>query len=156
MAALIRTALMAAFLVACVAPTQATCAESAASTLTTVADFVRPPEFTDVQLAPDGKHIAALVPKPDTPYENMLAIIDTATAKPVASVRSGSRTMIGHYQWANEHRLVMALALRIDSLEKPFEHRHALLAEGADPHRGLVQGIVGIDPPAISGCIQSG
>ncbi|MET3652815.1 alpha/beta hydrolase family protein [Dyella japonica] len=135
MAALIRTALMAAFLVACVAPTQATCAESAASTLPTVADFVRPPEFTDVQLAPDGKHIAALVPKPDTPYENMLAIIDTATAKPVASVRSGSRTMIGHYQWANEHRLVMALALRIDSLEKPSDTGE-LIAFDADGSRG--------------------
>jgi len=131
----IRTALMAAMVAACVAPVSASSTEGAANTPPSVSDFIRPAEFSDVQLAPDGKHIAALVPRPDTPYENMLAVIDTATAKPVATVRSGSRTMLGHYVWANEHRLVVALAVRTGSLERPSSTGE-LIAFDADGSRG--------------------
>ncbi|WP_052950041.1 alpha/beta hydrolase family protein [Dyella japonica] len=131
----IRTALMAALAAACLAPTAAPSAEAAASAAPSASDFIRPAEFSDVQLAPDGKHIAALVPRPDTPYENMLAVIDTTTAKPVATVRSGSRTMLGHYVWANEHRLVVALAVRTGSLEKPSSTGE-LIAFDADGSRG--------------------
>jgi len=135
MPGLVRSAVLAVFVAACVAPASASSTDGAASVTPSVSDFVRPAEFTDVQLAPDGKHIAALVPRPDTPYENMLAIIDTATVKPVATVRSGSRTMIGHYRWTNEHRLMMALAVRTDSLEKP-SNTGELIAFDADGSHG--------------------
>jgi len=135
MPGLVRSAVLAVFVAACVAPASASSTDGAASVTPSVSDFVRPAEFTDVQLAPDGKHIAALVPRPDTPYENMLAIIDTATVKPVATVRSGSRTMIGHYRWTNEHRLMMALAVRTDSLERPSDTGE-LIAFDADGSHG--------------------
>jgi dipeptidyl aminopeptidase/acylaminoacyl peptidase len=132
----IRTAMMAALVAACVAPASASAMEAAAKTSPTVSDFIRPAEFSEVQLAPDGKHIAALVPRPDTPYENMLAVIDTATSKPVATIRSGSRTMIWRYRWVNDHRLVMALAVRTSSLEKP-EYTGELIAFDADGSHGV-------------------
>ena len=135
MSGLIRTAAMAVLLAACAAAAPACCADAPTHAAPSVEDFLRPAEFSDVQLAPDGKHIAALVPRPDTPYENMITIIDTATVKPVATVRSGSRTVIGHYRWTSDHRLMMTLAVRTSSLESPV-HTGELIAFDSDGSHG--------------------
>lgn len=103
----------------------------AASAGMTVQDFIRPSEFADVQLSPDGRFLSALVPRPDAPYENMLAVIDTATGKPLSSLRAGSRNQILEYRWVNDHRVVIALATRLGSLESP-EATGELLAFDAD------------------------
>ncbi|MHA6204627.1 alpha/beta hydrolase family protein [Dyella soli] len=82
-------------------------------------DFIRPGEFTSVRLSPDGKYISALVPRPNMQFENMLVVIDTASGKPLSSVRASSRNEILQYRWVNDHRLVVAAATRLGSLERP-------------------------------------
>jgi len=94
-------------------------------------DFIRPSEFQNVQLSPDGRYISALVPRPNMPYENMLVVIDTASGKPLSTLRASSRNEILQYLWANDHRLVFAMATRLGSLEQP-SYTGELLAIDAD------------------------
>ncbi|RDJ00466.1 S9 family peptidase [Dyella solisilvae] len=117
----------------CIAPAVAAAVESA--TIAT-RDFIRPSEFTDVLLSPDGRYISALAPRPNTPYENMLAVIDTTTGKPVSSIRAGSRNEILEYRWVNDHRLVLAFATRVGSLATPSPTGE-LMAFDADGNHGI-------------------
>jgi hypothetical protein len=55
-----------------------------------VADFVRRPDFTQVQLSPDDKYLAALLPRPNEPHQNQLVLLDAGTAKPLRVLDSGA------------------------------------------------------------------
>jgi len=85
-----------------------------------VESFVRPADFTDVTISPDGKHLAALVPMPGKPYENLLAILDGQTAKVTHVVRSGHSSLIEDYFWAGNHRLIASMAIKRNGLDTPI------------------------------------
>ena len=48
-----------------------------------IQDFISQPDFSEVTISPDGSYVAALVPVPDHPYQNMIGILDAKTSKPV-------------------------------------------------------------------------
>lgn len=85
-----------------------------------IADFIRPPDFSDVTLSPDGKYLAAIVPMSDKPHENLLAVLDGKTAKVVRVLHSGREALIDSYQWVGDNRLIASMAVKHDGLDTPW------------------------------------
>ncbi len=84
-----------------------------------VSDFLRAPNFSRVRISPDGKYLSAIVPKPKNPHENVLAILDGKTGKPLQVIPSGKDAMIADYFWVSDDRLVAAGAFRQNGLDTP-------------------------------------
>lgn len=92
---------------------------AAKSVVIPVSDFIRAPNFSRVRISPDGKYLAAIVPKPQNPHENVLAILDGKTGKPLQVIPSGKNAMIADYFWVSDNRLVAAGAFRQNGLDTP-------------------------------------
>lgn len=107
----------------------ASAAEPAAAM--SVQAMIRQADFSDVLIAPDGKHYAALVPNNEEPYENMLAVFDAQTHKPVSVIRSGHNLLFTDYLWANANRLVASVGMHRGGLDRPVPTGE-LLAFNAD------------------------
>ncbi|WP_430387502.1 alpha/beta hydrolase family protein [Dyella sp. 20L07] len=86
---------------------------------TSISDFIRHADFSQVSISPDGKYIAALVPMVGKPYENYLAILDGQTAQLKQALRSGRDALIANYFWNDNGRLVAALAIKRNGLDTP-------------------------------------
>ena len=84
-----------------------------------IADFVKPADFSDVQLSPSGKYIAAVIAMPDDPHENAFAILDGQTGKVIRFIHSGARALIANYFWESDDRLVASLAIKPNGLDTP-------------------------------------
>ena len=84
-----------------------------------VKGMIRRPDFSDVQISPDGKYFAALVPNDDKPYENMLAVFEAQTRRPVTVMRSGRTLIFNKYFWATENRIVTSIAMRRGGFDQP-------------------------------------
>ncbi len=82
-------------------------------------DFLREPNFSRVRISPDGKYLSAIVPKPQNPHENVLAILDGKNGKPLYVIPSGKNAMIADYFWVSDDRLVAAGAFRQNGLDTP-------------------------------------
>lgn len=82
-------------------------------------DFIRKPLFLDVQLSPDGKYIAAIMPNDENPHENYLIIFDGQTGKTDNVIQSGHKALISSYFWFNNHRVVASLAIQLDGFDTP-------------------------------------
>lgn len=85
-----------------------------------IADFIRPADFADVTLSPDGKYLAAIVPMTDKPHENLLAVLDGKTAKLLRVLHSGREALISNYQWVGDNRLIASMAVKHDGLDTPW------------------------------------
>lgn len=72
-----------------------------------VEDFVRLPSSRDVQISPDGKHLSLVL---RAEGEDVLAVLDFATRKPISSFRvSGKGRGVGNVTWVNDERLVYSV-----------------------------------------------
>jgi dienelactone hydrolase len=100
-----------------------------------IADFIRQPDFSKVTISPDGRYLAALVPQPDNPYGNLIAIFDAKTAKVVHVLRSGSSMLIDDYFWVSDNRIVATVAIQLGGLDtpQPTGELFAINADGSDP-----------------------
>jgi dienelactone hydrolase len=100
-----------------------------------VKDLIRRPDFSDVKLSPDGKYFAALVPNDEKPYENMLAVFDTQTHKPVRIINSGRTVIFSKYFWATNDRIVTSIAMRRNGFDRPALTGELLAfnADGSQP-----------------------
>ncbi|MEO8984661.1 MAG: hypothetical protein ABI300_03445 [Rhodanobacter sp.] len=63
------------------AQTPATTPASTPAATIPISNFIRPADISRVRISPDGKYLSAIVPKPNSPHENLLAILDGQTAK---------------------------------------------------------------------------
>jgi len=99
-------------------------------------DFVRPDEFSQVKISPDGNYLSAITPMPGDPYENVLAIIDIHNNKLVYSFPSGHRDRIDDYVWVSDRRLVASLSTRIGFLDTPVPTGE-LIATDIDGKHGM-------------------
>jgi len=84
-----------------------------------VKGFIRRADFSDVEISPDGKYFAALVPNDDKPYENMLAIFDSQTRKPLQVMQSGRTLIFYKYFWASDNRIVASIGMRRGGFDQP-------------------------------------
>lgn len=108
-----------ALFVSCICMAQTTLASTPKVTNESIDDFLRQPDFSQVAISPNGSYISMLMPLPDDPYENNLAILDAKTAKVVRLIRGGHHVLIAKYFWVSDTRLVASIATRRGSLDKP-------------------------------------
>ncbi|WP_168204186.1 S9 family peptidase [Aliikangiella coralliicola] len=71
-----------------------------------VKDFFRNPEFTGLQLSPDGKHIAVLSPVNN---RRNIVIMDTDGLKNIRPITGLSKQDIGGFFWANNKDIVFTM-----------------------------------------------
>lgn len=90
-----------------------------AAGLPPVKDFVRPTDFSQVSISPDGKYIAAIVPKLDDPHENILTILDGKTGHVLQAIPSGRGAIVDQYFWGDDDRLIATLGVRWNGLDTP-------------------------------------
>jgi len=98
---------------------QAPAAPPATPSRLPVSDFIRPANFSQVRISPDGKYLSAIVPRPDKPHENLLAILDGQTAKVVRVIPSSKDSLIAEYFWVGNDRLIGSAAFRQGGLDTP-------------------------------------
>ncbi|MGP1667515.1 MAG: hypothetical protein ACTS5I_16740 [Rhodanobacter sp.] len=84
-----------------------------------VSDVIRTADFSQVRISPDGRYLSAIVPKPNNPHENVLAILDGRTAKVLNAIPSGKNALIASYFWASNDRLVASVAFKQGGLDAP-------------------------------------
>ena len=70
-----------------------------------VEDFFKNPEFTNLQISPDGRYLGAIVP---VGGHRNLAVLDLATMK-ARAVTTLSKTDVDGYLWASNERLLFYL-----------------------------------------------
>ncbi|MCZ6537305.1 MAG: hypothetical protein O6838_05370, partial [Gammaproteobacteria bacterium] len=92
----------------------------------TVEDFFRNREISDVQLSPDGEYLTALVRTEKNPGGTDLMVMNLATGKSEAITFARAADIIWYY-WAGEDRIVFSLY-------------------GAAFHRTLYKGVFSISP----------
>ncbi len=80
-------------------------------TLPSVMDYVNHASIRSAKISPDGANIAMIVPKDDT---ESLVILDAATRQTKASFDTLKNTLIYHYYWANEERIVFDTVIHSD------------------------------------------
>jgi len=71
-----------------------------------VGKFVEPPAIRDIEISPDGEHLALLIPLEG---RNVLSIVKTQSLEPVNVIRFASTKQIGSFYWANDERLILRL-----------------------------------------------
>ncbi len=103
-----------------------------------IADFFKPPEFSELVMSPSGKYIAALVAGPDG--RTRLAVLDTADLLKSRIIASAKGSDIDGAYWVNDERLVFSV---YDALDALAGNRYAALlaanADGSDSARVLVR-----------------
>jgi dipeptidyl aminopeptidase/acylaminoacyl peptidase len=65
--------------------------------------FAKQAHFKNLSISPDGKYIAAIVPKP---YTSNLVIIERATRKPIQAFGFGHKKHIGKFHWLSNDRVL--------------------------------------------------
>jgi len=84
-----------------------------------IKSFVRPPDFSDVTISPDGKYLAAIEPSRDNPYKNLLVVLDGKTAKILLVIHSGPDQLVYRYFWVSNDRLIATLFIKHNGLDTP-------------------------------------
>lgn len=82
-----------------------------------VEPFVRNDAFKDIQISPTGEYLAATVPRDD---RTGAVVMRRADLKVTASFALGKNTHIDRIWWANDDRLLISMAEKFGSLDKPL------------------------------------
>ncbi len=94
-----------------------------------VEQFLRPPEFTDPQVSPDGKRVAFIAHQG---WLGAIGVMDVATRKSVL-IEAAKKESVSWIQWASNDRLVFRLAVQTDTgTSAGFYSLGGLYAVGAD------------------------
>lgn len=86
---------------------------------TSINDFSRHPEFYNVKISPDGKHLAVLI---NTDGRKTLAFLDSKTYEVTASLGGGKRDQVADYYWVNDERVIVQVEQVRGSLAKPVTY----------------------------------
>ena len=90
---------------------------SSAIQAATIEDFSRHPQYLDIKISPDGKHIAALVNREGV---NALVFFETKTSKITYSISSDKGEQPAEYYWVNNERIIIQVEQLRGSLEQPL------------------------------------
>jgi dipeptidyl aminopeptidase/acylaminoacyl peptidase len=89
---------------------------SAASTVD-LEPWLRREGFVDVELSPDGEHLAATVARED---QTVLVVIRRSDRKAKASFSLGANTHVSDFEWVTPERLIVSVAEKFGVLETPI------------------------------------
>ena len=81
-----------------------------------ISHFVKRGDYLDMQLSPDGKHIAARV---RVGGREMMAILDSATMKVVGGLKPANNDIIHTVNWISNERLVFEYAEKQSNFDRP-------------------------------------
>jgi dipeptidyl aminopeptidase/acylaminoacyl peptidase len=79
-------------------------------------DFVRPPEYDDAKLSPDGAYLAVSMRRDG---QNTLAVLKLDTLDVASVVRFNRPNDVYQFEWANDRRLLVSLAITYGALDYP-------------------------------------
>lgn len=83
-----------------------------------VKDFFRSAAFEELALSPDGKHIAIVLQQED---RSVMAVLQTDTKKVVGKWDYGENRHFNSISWANKHRLLFHVAVKLGSLDQQIQ-----------------------------------
>ena len=117
-----------------------------------LAPYLRRDAFESIKISPDGKHYAATVPLED---RTVLVIVRRSDKKFISKAAGVKDSVIADFWWANDERVVVAMAERMGSRDQPYRtgELHAIDINGArvkvlvgkQPEPGLVATYGGSD-----------
>lgn len=92
--------------------------------------FLEGSPYHSARLSPDGQHIAVTAQITD---RTVLVILDRETLQPKAKVSGAAGSAVSEFHWVSDRRVVVALAERFGSLERPLPtgELHAIDADGS-------------------------
>lgn len=76
--------------------------------------FSKLPEFTTVQISPDGKHLAVTA---EVGNETRAVVMDTQTKEIKSVFAFGDNTHVSRIYWANPERILMQITVKLGSLD---------------------------------------
>jgi dipeptidyl aminopeptidase/acylaminoacyl peptidase len=79
-------------------------------------DFIRPAEYEDAKLSPGGTYLAVTMRRDG---QNMLAVLQLDTLDVAGVVRFNRPNDVYQFQWANDRRLLVSLAITYGALDYP-------------------------------------
>lgn len=110
-----------------------------------LAPYLRRDAYESIKISPDGKHYAATVPLED---RTVLVILRRSDKQFVTKATGFKDSVIADYWWANDDRVVVAMAQRLGSRDAPYRtgELHAIdiggerakVLVGRQPEVGLV------------------
>ncbi len=77
--------------------------------------FAKQSQFSSIKLSPDGKHIAAIVPKGNT---SNLVVINRKSMKSIIAYGFGNLEYVGSFYWVNNQRLIYTKSYQESYQEK--------------------------------------
>ncbi len=91
--------------------------------------FFKHAEYRSIQLSPDGKYFAVVMPKDN---QELLVVLDRSTMKPSAVQHMGENKIVGSFRWVTRDRLVVAPALSAGERDTRPQATGDLFAMNAD------------------------
>ncbi|UNK48050.1 S9 family peptidase [Lysobacter sp. S4-A87] len=96
--------------------------------------FLKKDSFGAIKISPTGEYYAATVPLVD---RTVLVVIRRADKTFTAKVSGGENSEVDDFWWVNDERVVISMAERFSTLEKPLPtgELHAINADGSSPKK---------------------
>jgi dipeptidyl aminopeptidase/acylaminoacyl peptidase len=82
-----------------------------------IEDFVRNPTYSGVRISPTGKYLALTVDRGD---QNVLAVLDAKTLKPIVVNTLPNEKSVGAFYWVSPERILFNASRKIGRFAAPF------------------------------------
>jgi dipeptidyl aminopeptidase/acylaminoacyl peptidase len=107
-----------------------------------VEPYVRKDNFQTMEISPDGRYLAATVPKED---RTGIVVLQRSDLKVTASFALGKNSHVDRAWWVNPERLLISISEKIGMLAKPQAtgELYAINADGSDAEILVGQRLVG-------------
>jgi dipeptidyl aminopeptidase/acylaminoacyl peptidase len=107
-----------------------------------VGPYVRKDNFQTIEISPDGRYLAATVPKED---RTGVVVLQRSDLKVTASFALGKNSHIDRVWWVNPERLLIAMSEKMGllAMPQPTGELYALNADGSNPEILVGQRVVG-------------
>lgn len=116
-----------------------------ASAQVDVRPYVRKDNFQAIEISPDGRYLAATVPKED---RTGVVVLQRSDLKVTASFALGKNSHVDRVWWVNPDRLLISISEKFGLLAKPQPtgELYAINADGSDPEILVGQRVTGAGP----------
>ena len=108
----------------------------------TLETLLRPPAYASMELSPDGKHIAALVPFED---RSIIALLRTDDLSVLRTMDPGHEAFMNSIIWASDRRILAHASFRLKERTQPFSLGSLIAFDVDGRNKSLFRGDI-IDP----------
>lgn len=95
-------------------------------------EFLKPDRLETIKISPTGEYYAATLPLED---RTALVVLRRSDKEVTAKVSGRRHSVVGDFWWANDGRIVVAMAEKLGSRDEPYRtgELHAINADGSKP-----------------------